>query len=128
MRPLWVHYPADEQTWEMADQWLVGADLLVKPVTAQGALSSVVYLPGVEGWFGVRDGSAHPSPGAVTVAAPLGTIPVFQRGGSILPRQMRLRRSSALMGRSRAWVGWRVGMAWCKEWVGRGVEGGWGVF
>ena len=31
------------------------------------------------------------------MAAPLDYIPVFQRGGSIVPRQQRVRRSSALM-------------------------------
>ena len=34
---------------------------------------------------------------AVTVPAPLEKIPVFLRGGKIIPRKMRLRRSSKLM-------------------------------
>jgi alpha 1,3-glucosidase len=97
MRPLWVHYPADAATWDAADQWLVGRDLFVHPVTAQGASSAEVYLPGTEAWFGVRDGARLP-PGKHSVSAPLGTIPVFQRAGSVLPRQMRLRRAASLMG------------------------------
>jgi mannosyl-oligosaccharide alpha-1,3-glucosidase len=36
MRPLWAHYPADAHTFDMDDQWLVGEDLLVKPVTDEG--------------------------------------------------------------------------------------------
>ena len=55
-----------------------------------------MHLPGAEAWFGVRDGAKLP-PGKAKVSAPLGTIPVFQRGGSVLPRQMRLRRASELM-------------------------------
>lgn len=98
MRPLWVHYPADSATWDAADQWLVGRDLLVHPVTAQGASSAEVHLPGTEAWFGVRDGARLP-PGKHSVSAPLGTIPVFQRGGSVVPRQMRLRRAASLMGK-----------------------------
>jgi len=97
MRPLWVHYPADEKTWDMSDQWLVGSDLLVRPVTQQGATSAPVYLPGSQPWYAVRDGTKHAAPATPTVEAPLGAVPVFQRGGSILPRQMRLRRASSLM-------------------------------
>ena len=33
----------------------------------------------------------------VTVETPIETIPVFQRGGSAIPRKMRMRRSSSLM-------------------------------
>jgi len=99
MVPIWVHYPAETATYEAEDQWLVGRDLLVHPVTAKGASSVTAYLPGTEPWYGVRDGVQHAAPGEVTVQAPLGKIPVFQRGGSIVPRQMRLRRSSASMAR-----------------------------
>ena len=34
----------------------------------------------------------------MTVSAPIDKVPVFQRGGTIVPRQMRLRRASSLMG------------------------------
>ena len=44
MRPLWVHYPKDEQTYAMDDQWLLGEDLLVKPVV-QGRHHPRDYLP-----------------------------------------------------------------------------------
>lgn len=33
----------------------------------------------------------------VTIDAPIDKIPVFQRGGTIVPRKMRTRRSSKLM-------------------------------
>lgn len=36
MRPIWAHYPTEAVTFDMDDQWLIGADLLVKPVTAAG--------------------------------------------------------------------------------------------
>lgn len=37
------------------------------------------------------------APGAVYVDTPLETIPMFQRGGTIIPAWERVRRSSALM-------------------------------
>ena len=46
MRPLWFEYPTDESTFSMDDQWLVGADLVVKPVTSKGATRTEIYLPG----------------------------------------------------------------------------------
>jgi len=40
-----------------------------------------------------------PSSSPQSVAAPIDKIPVFQRGGTIVPRMRRLRRSSSLMRR-----------------------------
>lgn len=36
MRALWSEYPKEEATFAMDDQWLIGSDLLVKPVTTEG--------------------------------------------------------------------------------------------
>jgi len=94
--PVWVHFPAETAAFDAEDQFLVGTDLLVHPVTSPGATSATVAFPGSEPWYGVRDGTSY-SVASASVAAPLGTIPVFQRGGSVLPRQMRLRRSSVPM-------------------------------
>ena len=46
MRPIWMEYPADAKTFAMDDEWLVGSDLLVKPVTAAGVTKTEIYLPG----------------------------------------------------------------------------------
>ena len=43
------------------------------------------------------DGQALDGPADRTLAAPLTKMPVLQRGGAVLPRQLRLRRSSAQM-------------------------------
>jgi alpha 1,3-glucosidase len=102
MRPLWMEYPGEPATFAIEDQWLVGSDLLVKPVTAAGVGELDVYFPGADAvWFdaltfeAVRTSAA----GGVRrlVSAPLSKIPVYQRGGAIVPRQMRPRRSSAQM-------------------------------
>ncbi|XP_065068452.1 neutral alpha-glucosidase AB-like isoform X2 [Rhopilema esculentum] len=99
IRPLWVEYPDDSKTFDIDDEYLVGKDLLVKPVTAAGQTSVDVYFPGGEKelWFDVEDFSTVYNGGQqVNVAAPLHKIPVFQRGGSIIPRKERVRRSSSL--------------------------------
>lgn len=48
--------------------------------------------------FDVDDGERFQGGMEHQIAAPIEKIPVFQRGGTVIPRQMRLRRSSALMG------------------------------
>ena len=96
MRPLWTQYPEDADLFELEDQWLVGADLLVKPITAAGQQSVSVLLPGTQPWYDILTYEAV-KPGRTVAKAPLDKIPVYQRGGSIVPRQMRPRRSSDLM-------------------------------
>jgi len=104
MRPLWMEYP-EEAVQDMDAQWLVGSELLVKPVTSEGALSHSVYFPGTGRWYRAdtlaleRKDLAGGKGGGTTqvVEAPLGRTTVFQRGGAIVPRLMRPRRSSAQM-------------------------------
>lgn len=50
-----------------------------------------MYLPAGY-WYDVKDGSKWSGATTVSVATPLEKTPVFQRGGSIVPRQTRLRR------------------------------------
>uniref|UniRef100_A0A8C5A0A2 Glucosidase II alpha subunit b n=1 Tax=Gadus morhua TaxID=8049 RepID=A0A8C5A0A2_GADMO len=98
MRPLWVEYPQDAATFAMDDQFLLGRDLLVHPVTEEGARGVTAYLPG--------KGEVRRLHWAVSILHPMLSfflqlmrtfIPVFQRGGSIIPRKLRVRRSSACM-------------------------------
>jgi len=96
MRPLWMHYPADEETVDMDTQFLCGRDILVHPVAKKDARSARVYLP--EGlWYDVDDLIAQSGGRFVDVSTPLAKMPVFQRGGSVVPRKRRVRRSSEQM-------------------------------
>lgn len=100
MRPMFSEFPNNELTFTMDDQWMVGSSLLVKPVTDAGVTSIPVYFPNSNGWYDFYSLEKIDTPingGFVTVPAPLSTIPVFIKGGSIIPRKMRLRRSSKLM-------------------------------
>ena len=45
-RPVWLEFPRDKNTYEMEDQFMVGRNLMVKPVTEQYATTSQLYLPG----------------------------------------------------------------------------------
>jgi alpha 1,3-glucosidase len=97
IRPMWVEYPNDRDTFTMQDQFMAGSDILVKPVTAAGQSSVTVYLPGQQPWYTMDGKSVHSGGQSVTVNTPLEYIPVFQRGGSIIPKKERARRNSELM-------------------------------
>uniref|UniRef100_A0ABM5F4K0 Neutral alpha-glucosidase AB isoform X1 n=1 Tax=Pogona vitticeps TaxID=103695 RepID=A0ABM5F4K0_9SAUR len=98
MRPLWVEYPEDPTTYNIDDQYLLGDALLVHPVTAQGARGVQVYLPGKgEVWYDVHTHQKLHAPQTHYLAVTMGTIPVYQRGGSIVARKERVRRSSDCM-------------------------------
>ena len=104
MRTMFTEFPSDPSTFSIDDQWMVGSALLVKPVTESGATSVQVYLPialekGIrQTWYDFHTLQRVETTSAQYIAsAPLDKIPVFLRGGRIIPRKLRLRRSSKLM-------------------------------
>jgi len=51
MRALFLEFPDEAPAWEVADEFMFGPDILVAPVTEQGARERDVYLPeGLPGW------------------------------------------------------------------------------
>lgn len=48
-------------------------------------------------WYDIETYQSYAGSQSTYINAPLEKIPVFQRGGSIVPRKMRVRRSSSLM-------------------------------
>jgi len=81
MRPLFLNHPADQTSWEVEDQFLLGDDLLVAPVTHEGAQQREVYLPAGATWRDAWTGVQCRGGGWVTAPAPLDTIPVYVREG-----------------------------------------------
>lgn len=80
MRPLFLHYEEDEQTYDIKYQYLLGPDLLVAPVYEEGRSSWQVYLP-EDHWIDLWTGDPF-TRGLATIAAPLGKPPVFYRQAS----------------------------------------------
>uniref|UniRef100_A0A8C9L4S8 Glycosyl hydrolase family 31 C-terminal domain-containing protein n=1 Tax=Serinus canaria TaxID=9135 RepID=A0A8C9L4S8_SERCA len=97
-RPLWMEFPDDPQTFAMDDQYLIDRVLLVHPVTELGARGVNVYLPGEgEVWYNDETHEQHRAPQTLYVPVTLSSIPVFQRGGTVISRQDRPRRSTEAM-------------------------------
>ena len=80
MRPLWYEFPEDSEAIGINDQYFLGPDYLVAPVTKQGATSRSVYFPGRVKWVNIFDAKDVITGGQTkTVAAPLEKIPVYKR-------------------------------------------------
>ncbi len=85
-RPLFFEFPDDPGCARVEDAFLLGPSLLVAPVLERGARHRELVLPpGV--WIAIDDDVRLLGPARVRVEAPLERIPIFARGGTILPTQ-----------------------------------------
>ncbi len=83
-RPLLLNYQDDPNTYNLDDQFMIGSDLLVAPVMKPDLNRRLVYLPkGV--WYDYWTNRKFEGPTTITVDAPLETVPMFVRGGAIIP-------------------------------------------
>ncbi|KAK2945040.1 putative Neutral alpha-glucosidase AB [Blattamonas nauphoetae] len=108
LRPLALHFDVslmDSETQKYANNYemLFGDSLLVAPVTQPGIDSMIVALPlkshagAPQLWYNYTSGTVvHPDENSQTLTVPLtmDSIPVFQRGGTIIPLWKRHRRST----------------------------------
>ncbi|KLO09715.1 glycoside hydrolase family 31 protein [Schizopora paradoxa] len=99
LRPQFVMFPKDEAGFAIDDQYYIGSSgLLVKPVTEKGATEATVYLGEKQAYYDYFTSHIHRgNQKNITVKAELHQIPLFIRGGSIIPTRERPRRSSPLM-------------------------------
>lgn len=79
MRPLFYDFPKDNESWDVADEYMFGPDILVSPIIHSGETSKEVYLPAGVKWIDVRDGKQYQGGNKVTVDAPIDSMPVFTR-------------------------------------------------
>ena len=85
MRPMFLEFPQEMETFATDEQFMLGSQLLVAPVVRRGARQKNVYLPDGS-WIDYRDKKTRYNGNQwTTVEAPLSDIPLFVRAGSILP-------------------------------------------
>jgi len=83
-RPLFYEFPDDPVAPTVEDQVMLGPSLLVAPVVEKGARERDVQLPpGV--WMSWNDDARYTGPRRIRVPAPLEQLPLFVRGGSVIP-------------------------------------------
>jgi alpha-D-xyloside xylohydrolase len=81
MRPLFFEFQNDENVWDISDEYLYGADILVAPIVYEGATSREVYLPKGSDWTDAHTGKIYNGGQTIAVEAPIDVIPVFLRDG-----------------------------------------------
>ncbi len=83
-RPLLLNYQNDPNTYNLDDQFMVGQDLLVAPIVKPDVTRRLVYLP--EGtWYDYWTNKKHSGGTMISVEAPLDVVPMFVRGGTMIP-------------------------------------------
>ena len=85
MRGLFMDFPHDPNVVNLGDEYMFGPALLVAPVTEQGATTRSVYLPAGSDWYNYWTNERLKGGQTIVAIAPIDTIPLFVRAGSILP-------------------------------------------
>jgi alpha-glucosidase len=83
-RPLVFDHQYDPTVRDIDDEFLFGPDLLVAPVFEPGCTARQVYLP-MGTWYDWHSGEVVGGGTFRVVPTPMQTIPVFARGGSVIP-------------------------------------------
>ncbi|BAY24553.1 alpha-glucosidase [Calothrix sp. NIES-2100] len=86
LRPLFYHYPRDRQTYTLYDQVFLGASLMAAPIYRPGVEYRAVYLPAGT-WYDWWTGEKYTGPTHILAHAPLERMPLYVRGGAIIPMQ-----------------------------------------
>lgn len=85
LRALPLDFPKDPKVADLRDEYMFGPAFLVAPVAEQGATSRKVYLPAGTDWYNYWTNERVKGGQTIMVPAPIDTIPLFVRAGSILP-------------------------------------------
>lgn len=98
MRPVWVEFPEQLETFGIEDEYMLGNALLVYPVTEPKATSVNVFLPGrQEIWYDFRTFKHVEGKGVMKIPVTLDNIPVFHRGGTVIPLKTSVGKSTEWM-------------------------------
>ena len=98
VRPMLWQSTNDRRFSELFSQYYFGNDLLVCPVTEAGQLRMDVELPAGL-WYHFWTGRRYSGGTSVTLQLALESIPVFARGGSIIPRVPAFNQTDAYSSR-----------------------------
>ena len=83
-RALPLAFPSDTNVLANGSQFMFGSNIMVAPVTAQGATTRPVYLPAGK-WIDLWAGQVLTGPVTTNWPVPISQIPAFYRDNSITP-------------------------------------------
>ncbi|WP_203363949.1 glycoside hydrolase family 31 protein [Bacillus sp. REN10] len=95
MRPLVMEYPEDEHTFNLADQFLIGENVLVAPITKPATYHRVVYLPEGE-WIDYWTDQLIKGGKHILAEAPWDQLPLFIKAGTILPQAETVKPTNSI--------------------------------
>lgn len=81
-RTLFYEFPEDKLCWEIYDEYMFGADILVAPVCHEHAMSRDVYLPHGISWVHAGTGETYEGGKTYHMEAAIDTLPVFLKNGA----------------------------------------------
>jgi alpha-D-xyloside xylohydrolase len=85
MRGMVMDFREDAKVHNISDQYMFGPALMVAPVIKPGVANRSVYLPAGAKWIDFWTGKTYAGGLTVAAPAPITTMPVFVRAGSIIP-------------------------------------------
>ena len=85
LNPMFFLYPTDTNTLPLDLQYFYGPSILVAPVTDEGATSVSVYFPDDQFYDFFTYEPLRGSGSSVTIDANLTQIPVYIKGGAVIP-------------------------------------------
>src|SRR4051812_1898357 len=94
MRALFMDFPNDANVADMGDEYMFGPNLLVAPVSEQGATTKRVYLPAGRDWYNYWTNERLKGGQWIEASAPVDTIPLFVQAGSIMPLGSQVENTS----------------------------------
>lgn len=85
MEPMCSAFQQDSRCYEESVDFMVGDSLLVANVVEKGATTRKVYLPQGETFYDFLTREAYEGGQTVEIPVDMGSIPMFIRGGAIIP-------------------------------------------
>jgi alpha-D-xyloside xylohydrolase len=95
MRALPLEFTSDAGARNVSDQFMFGSSLLINPVTTGGATQRNLYLPAGSDWLDFWTGKRERGGQSIAANAPLETMPIYVKSGSIVPFGQRVESASA---------------------------------
>ncbi|WP_052410394.1 glycoside hydrolase family 31 protein [Paenibacillus durus] len=86
-QPLVYQFQQDQKTHDIQDQFMFGQSLMMAPIVYQGATSRDVYLPAGADWVDYWTGQEYKGGQTIHKDADLGTLPIYVKQDSIIPRR-----------------------------------------
>jgi alpha-glucosidase len=83
-RPLVFDFQYDPTVRDIDDEYLFGPDILVAPIFTAGATARQVYLPAGD-WYDWHTGELIGGNRYVIASTPMDRIPMYARGGAVIP-------------------------------------------